>query len=51
MTIVEDYLDAALRRAAERPGWAGTAPLSMTAQTNGQPPAPAHWGAVGGRED
>ena len=26
LTILEDYLDAALRRAAERPGWAGREP-------------------------
>jgi hypothetical protein len=51
MTIVEDYLDAALRRATERPGWAGIAPLSVAARTNGQPPAPTHWATAGARED
>jgi hypothetical protein len=51
MTIVEDYLDAALRRAAERPGWAGTAPLPRAASGNGHLPSPAHWAAAGGRED
>jgi hypothetical protein len=51
LTIVEDYLDAALRRAAERPGWAGVAPVSRRASTNGDAPAPSHWAKVGARQD
>jgi hypothetical protein len=27
LTLVQDYLEAAQRRAAERPGWAGVAPM------------------------
>ena len=38
LTMLEDYLDAALRRAAERPGWAGIAPLPVAARR--QRPAP-----------
>jgi hypothetical protein len=49
MTIVEDYLDAALHRATERPGWAGTAPLPRVASGNGH--VPTHWATVGSRED
>jgi hypothetical protein len=51
MTIVEDYVDGALRRAAGRPGWAGVAPLSAAARTNGHPPGPSHWMTAGARED
>jgi rubrerythrin len=51
LTIVEDYLDGALRRATERPGWAGIAPLSPTASSNGHAPAPTHWAKAGARED
>src|SRR5262245_19107781 len=41
LTILEDYLDAAERRAAERPGWAGVSP--MTRASNGGSPSPTHW--------
>jgi rubrerythrin len=51
LTVLEDYLDAALRRAAERPGWAGVGPMSDRAPTNGRAPAPSHWAKVGARED
>jgi hypothetical protein len=51
LAVVEGYLDAALRRAAERPGWAGTAPLRPAARTNGQPPAPTHWAKAAARTD
>jgi hypothetical protein len=51
LAVVEGYLDAAFRRAAERPGWAGTSPLSPAARTNGQAPAPTHWAKAGARED
>jgi hypothetical protein len=51
LTILEDYLDGALLRAAERPGWAGVAPLVGLARTNGAAPAPAHWTKAGARED
>lgn len=40
LTLLQDYLDAALRRAAERPGWAGVAP-APDAQASA--PLPAHW--------
>jgi hypothetical protein len=51
LTLLEDYLDGALRRAAERPGWAGVSPLAVPASTNGSAPAPTHWAKVGARED
>jgi rubrerythrin len=51
LTILEDYLNGALRRAAERPGWAGVAPLPTPARTNGAAPAPAHWARAGARDD
>jgi hypothetical protein len=51
MTIVEDYLDGALRRAAERPGWAGIGPASDRLSGNGHVPAPTHWAKAGARED
>jgi hypothetical protein len=51
LTIVEDYLEAALRRATERPGWAGIAPLRAAAATNGRPPTPTHWAKAGARQD
>jgi hypothetical protein len=51
LRIVETYLDAALVRVAERPGWAGIAPVSAPARSNGHSPAPTHWAAAGARED
>jgi len=53
LTLLEDYLDAALARAAARPGWAGVAPQPPRAITpvNGkvssrwpkrEQPAPLH---------
>jgi hypothetical protein len=52
LTILEDYLDAALRRASERPGWAGIGPVTSAAPTNGHAPAPTHWARMGAaRED
>jgi hypothetical protein len=51
LTILEDYLDAALNRAAERPGWAGVGGVSIPAPTNGHGPPPRHWAHVGARED
>ncbi len=53
LSLLEDHLEEALGRAAERPGWAGigSAPVPP-AQNGGRPPAPAHWAAVGaGRAD
>jgi len=41
LTILEDYIKGAERRVAERPGWAGIAPISRA--TNGEAPAPTHW--------
>src|ERR671923_53448 len=43
LTLLEDYLDAALRRAAERPGWAGVVTTPPRQDTNGDLPAPTHW--------
>ena len=40
LTLLEDYLDAALRRAAERPGWAGVAPAPGS---RSKAPPPIHW--------
>jgi hypothetical protein len=51
LTILEDYLDGALRRATERPGWAGVGAKPHRAAANGHAPAPSHWARVGARED
>jgi rubrerythrin len=51
LTILEDYLDKALRRAAERPGWAGVSSIPHRERANGRPPAPTHWDKVGARQD
>jgi rubrerythrin len=54
MTLLEHYLDGALVRASERPGWAGVLPARVPpAQTNGHAPAPAptHWARVGAVRD
>jgi hypothetical protein len=52
LTPMEGYLDAALSRAAERPGWAGASPSPARAASNGRPlAAPAHWERAGARED
>ena len=50
MHLLEDYLDGALMRAAERPGWTGSRiptwpPLTPTAT----PRRPTHWAQVGSR--
>ena len=46
--LLEDYLDCALRRAAERPGWTGVADTHVApAHTNGHAPPPTHWAQVG----
>jgi hypothetical protein len=48
MHLLEDYLDGALRRAAERPGWTGVADTHVApAHTNGHAPSPTHWAQVG----
>jgi hypothetical protein len=48
MHLLEDYLDGALRRAAEHPGWAGVASTHVApAKTNGHAPVPTHWAQVG----
>jgi rubrerythrin len=48
MHLLEDYLDGALRRAAERPGWTGVADTHVApAHTNGHAPPPTHWAQVG----
>jgi hypothetical protein len=51
LTILERYLDAALLRTAERPGWAGVGGVTSVAPTNGHAPPPTHWAQVGARED
>jgi rubrerythrin len=52
MHLLEDYLDGALARAAERPGWAGVASAhDAPARTNGHAPAPTHWSRVGAMRD
>jgi rubrerythrin len=43
LTLLEDYLSGALRRAAERPGWAGVSRALAPAGTNGSAPVPDHW--------
>jgi hypothetical protein len=52
LTLLEDYLEAALRRAMTRPGWAGIAAAPAPAASsngngNGRAPAPTHWRRVG----
>jgi len=48
MHLLEDYLDGALRRAAERPGGTGVADTHVApAHTNGHAPPPTHWAQVG----
>jgi hypothetical protein len=48
MTLLEDYLDGALARAAERPGWAGVSQVrAMSPRSNGHVPEPAHWTLAG----
>jgi hypothetical protein len=51
LTILEDYLDSALRRATERPGWAGVGAKPQPAAGNGRAATPSHWAKVGARED
>jgi hypothetical protein len=51
LTLLEDYLDAALDRAAARPGWAGVSPVAATASSNGHSAAPTHWANAGARAD
>jgi hypothetical protein len=51
LTILEDYLDAALRRATGRPGWAGVGAKPQPAAGNGRAATPSHWAKVGARED
>jgi hypothetical protein len=43
LTIIQDYLEAANRRAAERPGWAGVKPTPAPSSSNGDGQIPAHW--------
>jgi hypothetical protein len=54
LRLLEDYLDGALARATESPGWAGVAPIprrTPPARTNGHAPAPTHWTRVGAVRD
>jgi hypothetical protein len=51
LTLLEDYLDGALRRATERPGWAGVSHAPVPVTTNGNAPAPAHWAKAGASRD
>jgi hypothetical protein len=41
LTLTQDYLDGASRRARERPGWAGVQPVVRSRDRNGRPPT--HW--------
>jgi hypothetical protein len=43
LTIIQDYLDVAERRARERPGWAGVTPMTAPRPDNGRPPVADHW--------
>src|SRR4051794_19238043 len=43
LTVIQDYLDAANRRVAERPGWAGVKPMPRA--ENGHTAMPIHWTA------
>jgi hypothetical protein len=52
LSLMEGYVDAALERAAKRPGWAGTGrPGASPAAGNGRAAVPAHWAATGPRDD
>jgi hypothetical protein len=52
LTLLQDYLDAAIKRARKRPGWAGVVPVPEPARGDGRPPAPTHWAdARDGRPD
>jgi rubrerythrin len=52
LRLLEEYVDAALRRAAERPGWAGTTPAPPPRRDNGHAPVPRHWAdSARGRPD
>ena len=52
LSLMEGYVDAALERAAKRPGWAGTGrPAASAAAGNGRAAVPAHWAATGPRDD
>jgi hypothetical protein len=51
LTLLENYLDGALRRAAERPGWAGVSQAPVRASSNGDAPAPSHWAMAGATRD
>jgi hypothetical protein len=48
LTIIQDYLDAAERRARERPGWAGVSPMPAPRRGNGRTPVGAHWASQAG---
>jgi hypothetical protein len=52
LTLLEDYLAAAERRARERPGWAGMAPNAPRRANGARPAPPAHWReSIDGRPD
>lgn len=42
MTLIQDYLEQAKRRVADRPGWAGLETLTPSDELRATP-APAHW--------
>lgn len=50
LTLLENYLDAALARVAQRPGWAGIEPHVATAGPNGGGAQP-HWRQASIRAD
>ncbi len=43
LTLMQDYLDDAERRARRRPGWAGAAPPRISRNGNVAAQAPTHW--------
>jgi hypothetical protein len=45
LTLLQDYLGGARRRAAERPGWAGVAPMPTRRETPAAAAAGQHWPA------
>lgn len=51
LTLLEDYLHAALRRAAERPGWAGVMPAHERLPAESTVVYPSHWSRTSPRDD
>jgi hypothetical protein len=52
LTLLEDYLDAAERRARERPGWGGVSAVPPPRGNGARPVTPTHWReSLDGRPD